>query len=330
MVHLGLDIGYGQTKLAWSSNYAQPVAEVHPSGAAPIERCDRMAGGQVGDTALGYGEEVIVGNRRFGSLIDPDRIQNGMQVLHQDYAGTPEYMALYYGALARVGSNVIDHLVTGLPVAQCKDKERARYVKSLLLGRHNVREGFSVSVNQVTIVPQAVGAYYAFQDRRIAAQPQHDTLLVVDFGHFSVDWVLISGRSFRDSSSNSCAQGGSYVIDRMVSLIKAKHGIAVGRERIYGYVREGLKAVHLGTEEVDLHAIGHAAAAEVAPTVVGQIRASLRDQSTDVNRVLLCGGSTPFFEAAMRDAFPKAVYELAPMPVLANAIGFRLFAKKSG
>ncbi len=82
-------------------------------------------------------------------------------------------------------------------------------------------------------------------------------------------------------------------------------------------------------ETIDLNAMKRAAAAEVAPTVVGQIRASLRDQSTDVNRVLVCGGSTPFFEAAVREAFPKAIYEEAPMPVLANAIGFRIYAKKS-
>jgi len=41
MPHLGLDIGYGQTKLAWSNSYGSPVAEVHPSGAAPFEQCDR-------------------------------------------------------------------------------------------------------------------------------------------------------------------------------------------------------------------------------------------------------------------------------------------------
>lgn len=328
MIHVGLDIGYGQTKLAWSSGYNGPMAQIHPSGAAPIELIDRVAAGGVeGD--LGAGEEVLVHGRRYGALVDPDSIKNGMQVLHQDYSATPEYLALALGALARLKTDVVDHLVTGLPVSQCKDREKAARVKDLLQRHHEIRPGFGVSVKKVTIVPQGVGAYYAFLDRRPAGADKHDTLLICDFGHYSVDWVLISAGKFRDASSNSSALGGSYVIDKMVALIQIRHSISISRERMYGYVREGMASVQLGRERVDLAEIRQLAAAEVVPSVIGQIRSSLRDQSTDVNRVLVCGGSAPFYEAYVAEAFPKALVESVTNPVLANANGFRLFARKA-
>ena len=52
MLQVGLDIGYGQTKLAWSKDYGLAQAGVHPSGAAPIEQCARMSVNSAGDGSL--------------------------------------------------------------------------------------------------------------------------------------------------------------------------------------------------------------------------------------------------------------------------------------
>lgn len=78
MLQVGLDISYGQTKLAWSNGLGQPLAEVHPSGAAPIDQCDRVGAMPSSEGSLGYGADVFVGGVRYGVLIDPDPIATGM------------------------------------------------------------------------------------------------------------------------------------------------------------------------------------------------------------------------------------------------------------
>jgi plasmid segregation protein ParM len=328
-VFVGQDIGYGQSKLSCVSRLTPAFAEIHPSGAAPIAHCDRVASGHAAANALGYGEEVLINGETYVSLIDPDRISSGMQVLHEDYPSTPEYMALYYGALARTREPIIDHLVTGLPVAQCRDREKAVKLKNRLEGQHEIRKGRVVTVKKVTIVPQAIGAYYAALDSGQVDARSRDNMLVLDFGHYSVDWVLIAAGNFRLALSGSNSQGGSYVIDRMVANIKERHGIVVSRERVYGFVREGLREVQLGREKIDLDALKELAAAQVAPAVIGDIRASLRgDQSLGIHRLMLCGGSTPFFAKAISEAFPQALVDTCESPVLANAIGFRVYAKR--
>lgn len=327
MVYVGLDIGYGQTKLCWSQGFGESRAEVHPSGAAPIEQCDGTGLNAAGEAALSYGETVYVRGKCYGALIDPDRISTGMQTLHADYSSTPQYMALYLGALARLDVTEVDQLVTGLPVSQTKNSDRAAQLKAMLEGVHEMRPGRNVQVKNVTIVPQAIGAYYAYLDRRPPGLSLHDTVLVVDCGHYSLDWVQVSGDSFRDEASSSSTHGGSMVIDRMVKLIDEKYRTRVSRETVYRYIRSGLTTIQLGRDVIDLQTLKEEASRVIATQAMGEILSSRRGQANDINRVLVCGGGVPFYLDAVKEAFPRAGVDEVPNAVLANAIGFRLFAK---
>jgi len=98
-MRFGLDIGYGQTKLSFAAPFTPPVDEVHPSGAARIELCDRPAVATSGRRPpLPRGAEVLVDGAEYGALIDPDGLRGGMPVLHEDFPSSPQYMALYHGA----------------------------------------------------------------------------------------------------------------------------------------------------------------------------------------------------------------------------------------
>lgn len=327
MFYVGLDIGYGQTKLSWSKDFGESRVEVLPSGAAPIEQCDGMRLNAAGEASLVYGETVYVRGTCYGALIDPERISSGMQTLHADYPSTPQYMALYLGALARLDAIEVDQLVTGLPVSQTKNRDRAVRIKAMLEGVHEIRPGQKVHVKKVTIVPQATGAYCAYLDRQPQGLSLQDTVLVVDCGHYSLNWVQVSGDSYRHEASSSSTRGGSMVIDRMVKLIEKKYRTRVSRETVYRYVRSGLMTVQLGRDLIDLKTLREDAARVVAPQAMGEILTSRRGQANDINRVLVCGGGVPFYLDAVTEAFPRAGVDEVPNAVLANAIGFRLFAK---
>lgn len=324
---MGLDIGYGQTKLTYAGPHIAPVGEIHPSGSAPLNLCDR-ASIAPGD-ALGYGCEVVVGNETFGALIDPDRIHRGMPNLHADYSATPEYMALYYGALSRCPGDVIDHLCTGLPVAQFMDPKKKAEVIARLSGRHQIQARRNVEVRRVSVIPQAYAGYASELDRMPLGTAIHDSLLVVDFGHYSVDWVLVVGGNWRKAASGSSIEGGSFVIDRMSKLVEERFGMRIGAERLFAYVRQGAATFDHGKHTIDLKELKSDAAALVAPAVIARIRSSLRDQSTDVGQVWTCGGSTPFFDAALSEAFPNAKHRPIAHSVMANAIGYRLYAQSA-
>jgi hypothetical protein len=62
--------------------------------------------------------------------------------------------------------------------------------------------------------------------------------------------------------------------------------------------------------------------------VVGEIKASMRDQQMDVTRVMVCGGSAGFSMEAVRNAFDRAAIEIVNQTVSANAYGHRLYGLK--
>ncbi|MGH8192414.1 MAG: hypothetical protein ACREP2_13340, partial [Rhodanobacteraceae bacterium] len=159
-VFVGLDVGYGQTKLS----YAPPVGLrkdlVWPSGAAPIEYCDTqiIASANGARHPLASGMEIRIAGRRFGALMPPDAISGGMPYLHEDYPATPEYLALAVAALSHVPGNWIDVLVTGLPVAHHREPAKREALRARLCRQHAVN-GRTLTVARVEVVAQGLGAF---------------------------------------------------------------------------------------------------------------------------------------------------------------------------
>lgn len=329
-MRFGLDIGYGQTKLSFADPFTPPVDEVHPSGAARIELCDRPAvASSGGRPPLPRGAEVLVDGVEYGALIDPDALRGGMPVLHEDFPSSPQYMALYHGALSRLPPRcqVIDHLVTGLPVAHIRNAQRVESMTRRLGGVHGIQRGRTITVRKVSIVPQAIGAFMSASDQLPAGAVDNETTLVVDAGHFSIDYVVIAGGNFRHGVSGSIFEGGSSVIDEIAGLVKAKHGFGLGPERVFSLIRAGHERVEIGGKVLDMDALTREASALVAPRVVGRIRAAMRAETSDVTSLVLCGGSAGFFRSELLAAFKSARALEAAAPVLANAKGFRLYAE---
>jgi len=326
-MYVGLDIGYGQTKLTFTDLYTPTIGEVHPSGSAPVVECNRNAATSAGSQNPGV--DVLVHGNVYGSLIDPDHLARGMNVLHKGFVSTKEYLALYYGALSRMRGNVVEHLVTGLPVEQYKDDELVAELKRLLIGSHRIQQNRTIEVKKVSVIPQAMGAYLHHLDKQPLGYGEDESILVIDFGHYSIDWIVVGSGNFKDHISGSIPHGGSVVIEKICALIKdADKNNDIAPELVYRYVRTKKTSVKLGRHILDMDDLKDRAAASVGPGAINMILSKLRLERTAIHKVLLCGGSAPFFKKYVQDAFEQAEVEDMDHAVLANAFGYGLVAQR--
>ena len=327
-MHVGLDIGYGQTKLSFTSDPYTPARNlVLHSGAAPFELCPTDLGSS--SDARNEIVRVMVDGREWGAFVDPDAIAGGVSYLNEDFTRTEAYLAIYKGALAMLRSTEVDHIVTGLPVEYMRDDERVHALQSRLSGKHVIREGRVVNVKRVEVIPQAVGAYYGASDTVPANSVKYETVLVIDVGHYSADWVYLVDQAVRREFSGSSFRAGAAVLQDAAAYIDKECSVPVTAERLFRIVRDGADVVSIAGKRIDVRAAVAHGSATVSELVLSKIKSCLREAGA-VSLVLLTGGGARFFEEATKAAFEHARVVVLRNPVMANANGFRLWSMRPG
>ena len=325
-MHVGLDIGYGQTKLSYTPDaYGPPRHLVLHSGAAPFDLCPTGVGVEA-DPAI---VRVKVDGREWGAFVDPDAIAGGVSYLNEDFTRTEAYLALYKGALAKLAASEVDCLVTGLPVEHMRDDERVHALEARLAGKHTIRDGHVVHVKRVEVIPQAVGAYYGASDTVPASAVIYETVLVIDVGHYSADWVYLVNKGVRREFSGSSFRAGAAVLQDAAAYIEKTCAVPVTPERLFRIVRDGADVVSIAGKRIDVRAALAHGAANVSELVLSKIKSCLREAGA-VSMVFLTGGGARFFEDATRAAFGNARVISLRHPVMANANGFRLWSMRQG
>jgi len=120
---VAIDIGYGNTKLAWSLRTGSAGEFIFSSQTRKI--FESIA------SIEGMGEldrvQVSIGNQKY--LVGPDMAGDGTHQLHGDYANSEVYEALIVGAIhylfkiEGVLMDSIDVLILGLPVSTFSQKK---------------------------------------------------------------------------------------------------------------------------------------------------------------------------------------------------------------
>lgn len=326
-MHVGIDIGYGQTKLSYTADaYAPPRNCVLHSGAAPLELCPTGLGSS---DASGDIVRVKVDGREWGAFVDPDAIAGGVSYLNEDFTRTEAYMALYKGALAKLNTAEVDYLVTGLPVEHMRDDSRVHALHARLTGKHLIRDGQVVNVRRVEVIPQAVGAYFGASDTVPAQSVKYETVLVIDVGHYSADWVYLVDQAVRREFSGSSFRAGAAVLQDAAAHIYKEYAVPITAERLFRIVRDGADVVSIAGKRIDVRAAVAHGSATVSELVLSKIKSCLREAGA-VSLVLLTGGGARFFEEATKAAFKEARIVVLRNPVMANANGFRLWAMRPG
>ncbi len=317
---VGMDIGYSNLKVGYGDSDGEPTLVNRPAGAAPSEN--------IGQQIINMGNEeplrVLVDGREFCAAISHDRIENWARELHKDYSSTDSYRALFNAGLLLTGMTEIDRLVTGLPTSQYFDENLRKHLIKTMKGEHQVTPRKKIVVREVKIVPQPLGGFadYLHGLGDDTSQIEDASVLVVDPGFFSVDWVLLVNGEFKRASSGTSLEASSVILDEAGSLIATDHGGNPGRGKMENAVRSGRNSVSVFGTRVDITPYLTAASATVGHIVCAQLQESLRKEGADIDAIVMVGGGAPFYEAAIKSTFAKTPVSIAADSVFANVRGF--------
>lgn len=317
---VGLDIGYGNLKVVHGESDREPKIVVAPTGAAPAASLPSNAYGQESDGVV----RVCVRDQDYVACIPHDRLANHSRVLYEDYSNTDAYRALYYASLLSTKESIINVLVTGLPSDQAQDHALCRRIRSSMTGRHVVnRDGKVIAVNEVSVVPQPLGGYVDYMVANDHAEALREArTLVVDPGHYSVDWVLMHVDSIQPDGMGSSKFATSKLLEEASEMIHKDKNGRVSPETLEHALRRGRKTAMLHGNTLDFMPYIEAAGLKLLPAVTNEILNSLRTRRDSVDVVLITGGGAVFYESALRQTFPHSRVVVAPQSVTANARGF--------
>lgn len=331
-VTCGIDIGYGNLKAVCTSPGGENTEIVMPAGAAPLSAMPRRSDSTAD---LKGGQRVTVKGEWWASGVEQIHIQNRARMTHEDYPLTDEYHALFLGGLAGAGARHIDLLVTGLPVSQFYSPKGAALKQAIvqrMTGKHFVNDDLQTLVDRVMVVPQPMGTFFGIASEKGNEQLVTDDglrTLVIDPGFFSVDWVMMSGRSVLDQSSSTSTLATSVILERAAALVSNTLGVEVSRDQLDKALRNQRRSIPIGLgESADFGEALGLAIGQTVPAVIGEIRTSLRNAGP-INLIILTGGGADLYESAVRAAFPKVKVVTPVDNVLGNARGYSSIAKVS-
>lgn len=326
----GLDIGYGNVKGVGGSFDGSDVSEfILPSGAAPISAMPKRGL----DPDLKGGEVVTVDGVEWVAGVDQHHIQGGVKQTHSAYVETREYQALYLASLARFGVPRIRRLVTGLPVQQffgAGNMELISKIKSVMTGNHRVNAMTSVQVDEVVVVSQPLGCFMGvatLPDYKFLARKGDLSLLVIDIGYYSTDWIIVREQSVLDHSSKSSTLATSHILELTADLMSKEFSRMVSRDRLDMLLRNGENCIDMGGAEVDFMGRLMGVGAEVGEQICSAIMTSIRSSTTTLDYILLTGGGGFAIEDVVRRRFPQTKVISQGDPVLGNVRGYLAIAK---
>ena len=332
-MYIGLDIGYSAVKLAYGRDKL-PETTTLPVGAAPIAD---VRGGIDGQMNLGSGQLVMVNEVEWAAGLKPSEIRHYTRVMDENYPKEPRYLALARAALATCKSKTVDCLVTGLPVAQWNKAEERAALTSLLEGRHYIRHDLVVDVKNVRVIPQPSGALTSHMMTQAGLAPanqigKEESVLIVDPGHYSMDWVVVHEGSLNTDAAGSTFAAGDEIVSACTAALQSKHGNKVNAQKIERALLAGSTSLTFGVDSanaLDFRAELEAEADKIVSRNLMPIKASIRSvmKNSGVDVVLVTGGCADLFAPALRRVFPDSRVVIAQAGVMANAKGFYLMAR---
>jgi plasmid segregation protein ParM len=189
-----------------------------------------------------------------------------------------------------------------------------------------------VTVGEVRIVPQPVGAYvdllWSAVDEETLDRIESGTVLVLDVGHYSFDWAVVVAGELRRGASGTSLEAMSVLLEKAAAQIAQEYGGRPQPLALEAALRRGRSHLLVAGRRVPLRPVMEPAAREVSSLALEALRQSLRREMTNVDLVLLTGGGGELYGQKAAALFPGADVRLAPEPVIANARGFFRYGQR--
>ncbi len=314
-----VDVGFGNTKLVLAHTPGCDIqCKIFPS-LAPLAAGLDLSGG-----VIAHRDTVLVQVDGNAYEVGPDAElalgTHASRILHQDFLETPEYLALFCGALSYMHVSQIDLLVVGLPVSLLSAKTDC--LRERLEGIHTLADGQTVKVDKVLVLAQPLGGFIHYSlTHGFYHQLRETKNLVIDPGFFTLDWILAKGIQPIPRRCGSFAGGMHAVLRRVAQAISDEYQVNFDD---YGTLDRALRngTVRLFGREVAIEKY----MAHAKPTVdeaVNTLANSVGD-GRDIDTIVLVGGGALFFRSAIEHRFPSHRVWLVPDPVFSNVRGFQL------
>lgn len=315
---VGLDIGYSNLKVSYGTGDSiSPKTVLRPAGAAPADKFGKRLDGKLQDDFI----RVLVNGKEYIAGVSPSRAQVWSRSLHEEYASTESYAALFKAGLLLTGMQHIDLLVTGLPVSQYMEEKRKSSLIKMMQGSHLISSGKMIEVSEVKVVPQPIGGFVKFlMDTR--EEVEDANLLIIDPGFFSVDWVVVNNNEIRNQSSGTSLNACSILLGEVAKSISQKFETKIDLETIENAVRKNKTSVLVLGQRVALTPFLERARETVGPSVSELLQQAVRNEGKDVDLVILVGGGAKLYFDVARRAFHRQRVLISKNPVFANSDGF--------
>ncbi|MFT0172093.1 hypothetical protein ACLKMY_24305 [Paraburkholderia mimosarum] len=322
---VGVDVGSGYTKKCYRTDGGKLVMSAFPSFA--LHHDERALAKASRNTSVHSSiKRIEVDGTRFDV-----EVSEAATIVQQradwnecsDFSQRAEYRALLYAALASTGFSHVDVLVVGLPVHTFT---RYRPELAAQIGRSVSWDGGQISIGEVRIVPQGVGAMLtlrAEEEGRLAAL----RTALIDVGQFTTDWIVSQNLAIDFERSGGRPGGASHVYRAIAEGIAARLGESFDQlDQIERSLRTG-ESLLVYEAPMDLEPYLERAN-RVALQTVRAIQAKL-GAAHDLTFVL-AGGGGHLYRGALAEVFPRnRVVDLLDAR-FRNVVGFVLFGENSG
>lgn len=305
---IGVDIGYGFTKVYGSGN----LSRIYPSQVSKIKA--RGAFDSQENTIVVNGQNYVVGEN-IGTF--------GDHSVSTSFLGTPEYLALLGEALSSSRSP-FSVLVLGLPPGLF-DETRIKGLEKVITSASISTQTGMVRIPQVVkFVPQGAGIYFDYLNSlENSGEMPCDNTVIIDLGHYTLDLVLFSRKSSgRMEYVHGMARSYPLGVSRLYNDVKNQfvkvHGEFLNNdEKIMQLVRDGRYTHFDKTYTLDVKPIVDEYVHEKVFKAVAAYSKDLRENSSKtVEKVVLGGGGVQ----CLGNATGLAV--VVQEPQMSNARGY--------
>lgn len=319
---LAVDIGYSSLKISYGPRGASPdqiSTLILPSIAAPSARVAKTIGAhnnQSDDIKIWYD------GTEYSACIRPEYTRS-VRAVHEDYPLEDTYQVLYRAALLLTGEKEIECVVTGLPVSQAQDQTRVSRLRALMMGQIEVAKGYTVTVKDVNVIPQPVGAYMEMiKEWEGPKTLLHGNIVVIDPGYFSVDWLSIKHNRVQWDASGTNLAAMSQILTEAAGILATRNGGWVDPESLESALRDGKDHIVAMGQPMQIEPVLNEAGKYHAREAVRALRTALRQERAEPGIVILAGGGANTYKKYVADAFPGWTIWTGKKPAVSNVRGF--------
>lgn len=238
-----------------------------------------------------------------------------------------DVIALVGECLFKLGVTGPAKLVVGAPIDYYKSVRESGAYNRLLVGQWTINGSRHVDVVDLIVLPEAVGTFYGLTLGIDGAVKDMEMMkgdhAVIDIGMYTTDVVWFSDSRFIEPRSFSVRFGMHSVLSALKAYMLDSHGQDISYFRLDRPLRDGYAV--LSGETIDFSDIIKAASAELAESIISELRSSWRDM-LGLKTITVAGGGSYYTLCHFQDEYGDVV-QVAPDAEWSNAVGFRAYAQ---